>query len=161
MILSFKTTYGLDVKPVDWSFNVTKGLVDVTETFKYKGNLGALSTNSNASGINLVERENNGRINAELSWIKARYSYKNSSRESLYLQPLNRETLTLQVTVNKIRIWRCISSLSPFLLDGKRVRGRHIHVDLPWLDFQYVNGRLSEQVDYKKVKLMGGTFLAQ
>ena len=44
-------------------------------------------------------------------------------------------------------------SLSPFLLDGKRVRGRHIHVDLPWLDFQYVNGRLSEQVDYKKGKI--------
>ena len=42
VILSFKTSYGLDVKPVDWSFNVTKGLVDVAETFKYKGNLGAL-----------------------------------------------------------------------------------------------------------------------
>ena len=45
VILSFKTSYGLDVKPVDWSFNVTKGMVDVAETFKYKGNFGALSTN--------------------------------------------------------------------------------------------------------------------
>ena len=51
-----------------------------------------------------------------------------------------------------------ISISSPFFLDGKRVRGRHIH-DLPWLDFQYVNGRLSEQVDYKKGKINGGTFL--
>ena len=56
MILSFKTTYGLDIEPVDWSFNVTKGLVDVAETFKYKGNLGALGANSTASGIDLVER---------------------------------------------------------------------------------------------------------
>ena len=159
VILSFKTSYGLDVKPVDWSFNVTKGLVDVAETFKYKGNLGALSTNSTASGIDLVERENNGRINAELSWIKARYSYKNSSRESSYLQPLNRETLTLQVTdYLKLEYGDVYPSLSPFLLDGKRVRGRHIHVDLPWLDFQYVNGRLSEQVDYKKGKINGGYF---
>ena len=126
VILSFKTTYGLDVEPVDWSFNVTKGLVDVAETFKYKGNLGAVSTNSAASGIELVERENNGRINAELSWIKARYSYKNSSRESLYLQPLNRETLTLQVTdYLKLEYGDVYPSLSPFLLDGKRVRGRH------------------------------------
>ena len=159
VLLSFKTSYGLDVKPVDWSFNVTKGMVDVAESFKYKGNLGALSTNSTASGVDLIERENNGRIDAELNWIKARYSFKNSSRESAYIQPLNRKTLTLQVTdYLKLEYGDVYPSLSPFLLDGKRVRGRHIQIDLPWLDFQYVNGRLREQVDYKKGKINGGYF---
>ena len=47
-------------------------------------------------------------------------------------------------------------SLSPFLLDGKRVRGRHIHIDLPWLDFQYVSGKLNEQINYKKGRVDGG-----
>ena len=153
----FKTSYGLNIMPVEWSFNVTKGMVDVAESLKYKGSLGANSTNSSASGINLVEKENNGRLDAELSWVKARYSYKNSSRESSYLQPLNRETLTLQVTdYLKLEYGDVYPSLSPFLLDGKRVRGRHIHVDLPWLDFQYVRGKLNEQVDYKKGKTNGG-----
>ena len=159
--LFFKTSYGLEITPLEWSFNVTKAMVNVSESFTYKGNLGALSTNSTASGVDLNERQSNGRIDGELSWIKARYSYKNSSRQSVFLQPLNRETLTLQVTdYLKLEYGDVYPSLSPFLLDGKRVSGRHIHVDLPWLDFQYVNGKLKEQVDYKKGKVDGGyTFL--
>ena len=159
--LFFKTSYGLEITPLEWSFNVTKAMVNVSESFTYKGNLGALSTNSTASGVDLNERQSNGRIDGELSWIKARYSYKNSSRQSVFLQPLNRETLTLQVTdYLKLEYGDVYPSLSPFLLDGKRVSGRHIHVDLPWLDFQYVNGKLMEQVDYKKGKVDGGyTFL--
>ena len=157
VLLYFKTSYGLDVKPIEWSFNVTRGKVDVAESLKYKGNLGFLSTNSTVSDYNLVELENSGRVDAELSWIKARYSYKNNTRESAHLQPLNRETLTLQVTdYLKLEYGDIYPSLSPFLLDGKRVRGRHVHVDLPFLDFQYVYGRLSEQVDYKKGKIDGG-----
>ena len=159
VVLSFKTSYGLDIKPIEWSFNVTKGMVDIKESFKYKGNLSAISTNTTASGIDLVASENNGRIDAELSWIKARYSFKNSSRESQYMQPLNRETLTLQITdYLKLEYGDVYPSLSPFLLDGKRVRGRHIYIDLPWLDFQYVSGRLNEQVNYKKGKLDGGYY---
>ena len=155
--LYFKTSYGLDVKPVEWTFNVTRGMVDVAESFKYKGNLVVSSTNNTASGNNLSELENNGRIDAELSWIKARYSYKNSSRESAYLQPLNRETLTLQITdYLKLEYGDVYPSLSPFLIDGKRVRGRHVHIDLPLLDLQYVYGRLIEQVDYKKGRINGG-----
>lgn len=159
--LFFKTSYGIEITPLEWSFNVSKAMVDVSESLRYKGSLGALSTNSAASGYNLSERENNGRIDAELSWIKARYSYKSSSRESAFLQPINRETLTLQVTdYLKLEYGDVYPSLSPFLLDGKRVSGRHIHVDLPWLDFQYVNGKLNEQIDYKKGKVNGGyTFL--
>ena len=159
--LFFKTSYGLEITPLEWSFNVTKAMVNVSESFTYKGNLGALSTNSTASGVDLNERQSNGRIDGELSWIKARYSYKNSSRQSVFLQPLNRETLTLQVTdYLKLEYGDVYPSLSPFLLDGKRVSGRHIHVDLPWLDFQYVNGKLTEQVDYRKGKVDGGyTFL--
>ena len=104
-----------------------------------------------------MEQENNGKIDGELSWIKVRYSYRNSSRQSAYIQPLNRETLTLQVTdYLKLEYGDVYPSLSPFVLDGKRVRGRHVHIDLPWLDFQYVYGKISEQVNYKKGKVDGG-----
>ena len=154
--LLFKTSYGLDITPIQWSFIITKAMVNMSEAFRYKGRIGAVNTNSSASGINLVEQENNGKIDGDLSWIKVRYSYRNSSRESPLLQPLNRETLTLQVTdYLKLEYGDVYPSLSPFLLDGKRVRGRHIHVDLPWLDFQYVFGKLSRQVNYKN-KVDGG-----
>jgi len=155
--LLFKTSYGLDIAPVEWSFNISKGMVNMSEAFQYKGNIGASSSNSSASGIDLVEQQNNGKIDGELSWIKVRYSYRNSSRQSSFIQPLNRETLTLQVTdYLKLEYGDVYPSLSPFLLDGKRVRGNHIHIDLPWLDFQYVNGKLSEQINYKKGRVDGG-----
>ena len=155
--LLFKTSYGLDIAPVEWSFNIAKGMVNMSEAFRYKGNIGASSSNSSASGVELVEQQNNGKIDGELSWIKVRYSYRNSSRQSSFIQPLNRETLTLQVTdYLKLEYGDVYPSLSPFLLDGKRVRGNHIHIDLPWLDFQYVNGKLSEQVNYKKGRVDGG-----
>lgn len=160
--LLFKTSYGLDITPVEWSFNVTKSMINVSESFRYKGNVGANNSNTSASGVDIEEQSHNGKIDGELSWIKARYSYRNSSRESSFIQPLNRETLTLQVTdYLKLEYGDVYPSLSPFLLDGKRVRGRHIHIDLPWLDFQYVNGNLNEQVNYKSGKVDGGyIFLA-
>ena len=140
--LLFKTSYGLDIAPVEWSFNISKGMVNMSEAFRYKGNIGASSSNSSASGVDLVEQQNNGKIDGELSWIKVRYSYRNSSRQSSFIQPLNRETLTLQVTdYLKLEYGDVYPSLSPFLLDGKRVRGKHILIDLPWVDFQYVNGK--------------------
>jgi hypothetical protein len=155
--LLFKTSYGLDITPIEWSFIISKGMVNMSESFRYKGNIGAMNTNSSASGIELVEQENNGKIDGELSWIKVRYSYRKSSRQSAFIQPLNRETLTLQVTdYLKLEYGDVYPSLSPFVLDGKRVRGRHIHVDLPWLDFQYVYGKISEQVNYKKGRVDGG-----
>ena len=158
--LLFKTSYGLDITPIEWSFIITKSMVNMSESFRYKGNIGAVNTNSSASGINLAEQENNGKINGELSWVKVKYSYRNSSRESTLLQPLNRETLTLQVTdYLKLEYGDVYPSLSPFLLDGKRVRGRHIHVDLPWLDFQYVFGELARQVNYKNRVDGGYSFL--
>ncbi|SVB98437.1 uncharacterized protein METZ01_LOCUS251291, partial [marine metagenome] len=50
--LLFKTTYGLDVTPVEWAFNVNKGMVNVSEGFKYKGNIGGQASSNTASGIN-------------------------------------------------------------------------------------------------------------
>ena len=80
--LLFKTSYGLDITPIQWSFIITKAMVNMSEAFRYKGRIGAVNTNSSASGINLVEQENNGKIDGDLSWIKVRYYYRNSSRES-------------------------------------------------------------------------------
>ena len=128
--LLFKTTYGMDVMPVEWSFNVNKGMGNTAQSFIYKGSLRAKRSSSTASSISIDERENSGKIDGELSWIKARYSFRNSSRESIFGQPLNRTTLTLQITdYLKIENGDVYPSVSPYVLDGKRVKGRHIQAD--------------------------------
>jgi hypothetical protein len=40
-------------------------------------------------------------------------------------------------------------SISPFILDGKRLKGRHIHLDMPWLDFHLVNGKFTRAIQYQ------------
>ena len=41
--------------------------------------------------------ETQEKIDAEISWLKGRYSSRSSSREWQFIQPINRESLTIQV----------------------------------------------------------------
>lgn len=152
----FKTSFGLDVRPVEWSFNVNKGMVNMSEAFKYKGSFNNKNSVTTASGITLVENDFNAKFSGELSWIKGRYSIRKSSRESQYMQPLNREAVTLQVAdYLKLEFGDVYPALSPYLLDGKRVRGRNIDINLPYFKVQYVDGELNRGVQYQD-KIDGG-----
>ena len=171
--LLFKTTYGVDVVPIQWSFNVSKGMANVAESFNYKGSLVSKRSSSTASSISIEEREYSGKIDAEMSWIKGRYSFRRTSRESKLTQSLNRTSLTLQITdYLKIENGDVYPSISPFILDGKRVDGRHINADFNYgfgfdgfnifgrdflafdlngtVEFQTVSGKLAREVQYKK-----------
>tara|TARA_B110001452_G_scaffold53846_2_gene41266 strand:- start:2004 stop:4817 length:2814 start_codon:yes stop_codon:yes gene_type:complete len=127
----FKTTFGIPVSPVEWSFSTGKGLANVSESFSYKGSLVRRQSSNTASKITIDEAETSGRFEAEISWIKAKYNFKESSRNSNYSQPLNRKSLSLQIT-DYLRIERgdIYPSISPFILDGKRVNGRSTNADL-------------------------------
>ena len=124
--LFFKTKYGMDVKPVEWNFSVGKGVKSLFESFKYKGFVFAKSANNTASSITINDQELSTKVDAEISWIKVKYNSRKSSRESKYMQPVNRESFTIQILdFLKIDNGDIYPSISPFLLDGRRVRGRH------------------------------------
>ena len=129
--LKLKTTYGIDIEPIQWSFSVSKGMENLAESFIYKGSLFSKRSSSTASSISIDEQQYSGKIDAELSWIKARYSFRRSSRESKLLQPIDRTSLTFQITdYLKIENGDVYPSISPFILDGKKVNGRHIDVNI-------------------------------
>ena len=129
--LRLKTTYGIDIEPIQWSFSVSKGMENFAESFIYKGSLISKRSSTTASSISIDESQYSGKIDAELSWIKARYSFRRSSRESKLSQPIDRTSLILQVTdYLKVENGDVYPSISPFLLDGKKVNGRHIDVDI-------------------------------
>ena len=171
--INFKTTYGFDVRPKEWTFSVSKDIGNIAESFNYKGSIVGKQSNNSASSISVNERQYSGKIDAELSWIKGRYSFRQSSRESPMSQPVNRKTLTLQVTdYLKIENGDVYPSISQYILDGKKVNGRYIDVDIPFgfgfdgfnvfgrdwfafgmkgsIDIQTVSGRLSRGVQYQK-----------
>ena len=171
--INFKTTYGFDVRPIEWTFSISKGMGNIAEFFNYKGSIVGKQSNNSASSISIDERQYSGKIDAELSWIKGRYSFRQSSRESPMSQPVNRKTLTLQVTdYLKIENGDVYPSISQYILEGKKVNGRYIDVDIPFgfgfdgfnvfgrdwfafgmkgsIDIQTVSGRLSRGVQYQK-----------
>ena len=171
--INFKTTYGFDVRPIEWTFSISKDMGNIAESFNYKGSIVGKQSNNSASSISINERQFSGKIDAELSWIKGRYSFRQSSRESPMSQPVNRKTLTLQVTdYLKIENGDVYPSISQYILEGKKVNGRYIDVDIPFgfgfdgfnvfgrdwfafgikgsIDIQTVSGRLSRGVQYQK-----------
>ncbi len=151
----FKSTYGLDITPVEWAFNVSKGTRNMTESFKYKGYFNGKNSRNTASRNVVSEIVYNGKFEGELSWIKANFSLKNSSRESVYMQPLDRSTLSLRFTdYATFETGDSYPSLSPYILDGKRVRGQYLNLNLPYIKIQYVNGKLNRGVQYQN-KLNG------
>ena len=170
--LRLKTTYGIDIEPIQWSFSVSKGMENFAESFIYKGSLISKRSSTTASSISIDESQYSGKIDAELSWIKARYSFRRSSRESKLSQPIDRTSLILQVTdYLKVENGDVYPSISPFLLDGKKVNGRHIDVDINYgfgfdginlfgrdlfafdlkgaLEIQTVSGKLARDVQYQ------------
>ena len=170
--LRLKTTYGIDIEPIQWSFSVSKSMENFAESFIYKGSLISKRSSTTASSISIDESQYSGKIDAELSWIKARYSFRRSSRESKLSQPIDRTSLTLQVTdYLKVENGDVYPSISPFLLDGKKVNGRHIDVDINYgfgfdginlfgrdlfafdlkgtVEIQTVSGKLARDVQYQ------------
>ena len=170
--LRLKTTYGIDIEPIQWSFSVSKGMENFAESFIYKGSLISKRSSTTASSISIDESQYSGKIDAELSWIKARYSFRRSSRESKLSQPIDRTSLILQVTdYLRVENGDVYPSISPFLLDGKKVNGRHIDVDINYgfgfdginlfgrdlfafdlkgaLEIQTVSGKLARDVQYQ------------
>ena len=171
--IDFKTTYGMSIDPVKWTFSVSKGIDNLYESFKYKGSLLRKTSSTTASSIAIREKELAGTIDAELSWIKARYKFRRSSRDSEFAQPLDRTSLSLQITdYLKIEDGDIYPSISPYILNGKKVIGRNVNIDIPVgfgfdglnlfgrnlfafdfngsVELKTVSGLLSRQVQYQK-----------
>jgi len=171
--LLFKTKYGMNVRPLEWNFSVGEGASSIFESFKYKGSLFAKTANNTASSITINDQEFSTKFDAEITWIKARYNSRKSSRESKYIQPINRESFTLQIMdYLKIEDGDVYPSISPFILDGKRVRGRHTDAGFNFgfgfggfrllgrdffdfdikgrFEFESVSGNMTRAVQYKK-----------
>ena len=160
--LKFMTSYGLEIEPIEWSFTVTKSTSNIIEQFMYRGNINSVISQSSASSISLSEAELNGKISGEMSWIKARLNFRTTSRESEFMQPLNRTTTSLFITdYLKIELGDVYPALSPYIIEGKRVRGQSIDIHLPYFRLQTVTGNLNETVQYQNYTNGGYTLLSE
>ena len=103
---------------------------------------------SQASGEQVVSySEMNGKFNLDLKWAGFKGAARLNTRESPFAQPLNRFSGNLYFgKYLNLFTGDFYPSLSQFTIDGRRVRGMGVDIDLKWLKFQSVSGELNSPV---------------
>ena len=159
IIVESKTKYNEQIRPLTWIFNTAAGEMSVLDAINYNGKFdGRLSSQaSEAQVINYSEV--NGKFNVDINWAGLKGSARLSTRDNPYVQPLNRFSgnLFLGKYLN-IYTGDYYPSISPFLIDGRRVRGMGIDIDLKWVKLQSVSGELNRPVQ-RKFGIDGGLVL--
>ena len=94
-----------------------------------------------------------------MKWAGFKGSVRLNTRDNPYVQPLHRFSGNLFFgKYLNIYTGDYYPSISPFLIDGRRVRGMGIDVDLKWVRFQSVSGELNRPVQ-RKFGVDGGLVL--
>ena len=144
------TIYGMQIKPVVWSFATSTGYIDVDEQLTYSGEIISRISSDKIESQVLNVAEITAKSEVGLSWVKARTNFRLTNRESPYLQPMNRYNAEINIgdylTVNTGDFF---PSHSSFVLDGKRVRGLGVDLHLRWFHFQIANGTINRAVQHR------------
>ncbi|MEE9166278.1 MAG: hypothetical protein V3U24_02285 [Candidatus Neomarinimicrobiota bacterium] len=148
--IELSNTYGHTFRPVSWTFTVaarSAGIVTASDEFSYKGKIRTDMT------LDRVDRrlrsigETVTRLEGGWPWLGLRVDVRVASDESKLRQPRNRYGITANsgdnITVN---LGDFTSVLSPYTIDGKRIRGVGIDVNLNLFRFQLVNGDLERSI---------------
>ena len=151
VVITAKSTFGIDIVPLEWSFSATKGMKNLSESFIYGGSFNSKASSNKVSNISNNEIQYSAKFDTELSWIKANYSFRQTDRESGFLQPLNRSNLTLRITdYFTYQIGDVFPSISQYSLDGKRINGQYINAKFKFLEFHYTSGEQVRSVQFKE-----------
>lgn len=161
VVLNMTTVHGLKSEPLTWSFTVARGVEVIAQELEYGGNLGSRVSMEEISGQNYDVNEITGEGFVKIPFLSLKGSLRLTSRESSFNQPQNR--LQIFADVNKylqVYYGDFNPRMSSFMIDGKRVRGTGIFVDIPWVRFQYVNGELNRNIQHQNEMDKGYYFLS-
>ena len=150
IIVESRTKYNEQIRPLTWIFNTAAGEWSVLDEISFDGKLdGRLSSQASESQV-INYSEVTGKFNVDVDWAGFKGSVRLNTRDNPYVQPLNRFSgrLFLGKYLN-IYTGDYFPSISPYLIDGRRVRGMGFDVDLKWARFQSVSGELNRPVQRK------------
>lgn len=148
--IEMSNVHGYQMKPVVWSFTVTgQGAEIVTplQEFAYSGkvrtefSLDRVEGDTRSIGLSTLN------FTGGWQWLKLQSNFRLTSDESEFRQPRNRYSATITSGDNvSVSVGDFTPVLSPYTIDGKRVRGLGIDVDLNWIRFQLVRGELERAI---------------
>lgn len=148
--IELRNIYGYSLQPTTWSFTVAgvgSQLVTASEEFSYSGkirsdfSLDQIDTETLGLGITNIN------LDGGWNWLRFKANLKLSTEESEFRQPRNRYSLSIKSGRNiLVNLGDFTPVLSRYTIDGKRVRGFGIDINLNFLRFQLVNGQLERTV---------------
>jgi len=141
------TRHGIPIKPIEWTFRIVDETVKITDEINLKGKLGTRFSTEQTSGLTKNISEVSGQLSSGLEWVDAKTQFRITSRENKYQQPFNRLGAKVRfgnyLTIN---MGDFSPSISPFMIDGNRVRGIGVDVQFPWFRVQVIQGELNRAV---------------
>jgi len=154
--VQMKTKQGLIIEPIEWKFRVARTGIDLQNEIDFDGDLSVRQSAEYLGGYSKDVSGINGRMNIRLPWVKSRNSFRITSRESEFQQSQNRFSGKIELgDYLHIHFGDFNPRLSRFLIDGKRVRGLSVDLQLPSFRFQFVQGELNRPVQWSG-KVDGG-----
>ena len=147
IIVESMTKYDQPIQPLSWMFNTDKGEWSIMDEISYNGKIDGRAS-SQASGEQIVAySEINSKFNLDLKWAGFKGTARLNTRESPFAQPLNRFSGNLYFgRYLNLYTGDFYPSLSQFTIDGRRVRGMGVDIDLKWFKLQSVSGELNSPV---------------
>ena len=139
---------GTLINPLSWSFTIKGGLALVTNV-DYRGDISARYSNEyvGESFLNVSEVRGNAEVSVEFGKIKT--NFRQTTRDNPYRQPLNRFSTALQFgKYLDIRMGDFYRSISPYTLNGSRVRGLSIDIDLKLARLEFIQGQLNRTIQH-------------
>ena len=153
--ITLSTLDGKNITPVRWSFNVRKGSI-IPSQFKYDGAMTTKISSDLVGDQFLNIAEFNVKARVEVEYANIRINYRNTSRENPYKQPLNRSSFNVNfMKYLNVKFGDFYESINPYTLDGRRVRGVSVDLDLRFFRVQVIRGQLNRPVQ-RLNKIDGG-----
>lgn len=143
------------IKPLEWDFKV-RSIPSTTQNFKYDGDLiSKISTEYVGEELlGIAEVHAKGRF--EVEYADLRFDIRRTSRDNPYMQPLDRNLLNINfLKYLDIKMGDFYEYVTPYTLDGRRVNGVSVELDLKYFKAQVINGTINEPIQHSN-KIDGG-----
>ena len=142
--------YSYELEPTTWTFAVGGSgsqIAAAAAEFEYTGKIRSDFSLNQVSGTTLSVGETTTTLEGGWEWFKIRADIKRSTQENLFAQSKNRLSFTVRSSdFVTIRMGDFTPVLSPYLVEGKRVRGVGTDFNLKWLRLQTVSGELERPI---------------
>ena len=142
--------YGYDLEPTTWSFMVGgtgSRITEAVDEFNYSAKLRSDFSINQVSGTTLSIGETTTIIEGGWDWFKLSTLIKYSTEETPFSQPRNRISTTIRSSdFVTIQLGDFTPVINPYLVQGKRVRGIGVNIDLKSLKLQTISGELERPI---------------